>query len=605
MSIREAVRTGLYAGLISLSVSAIGMVQSFDERDIITNFFSLGQLLLFGAPFFVGYLIARRDELHQVVPGLLNGFVAGAVTALPVIGLIGLASSWQLIRSSLVNVSPQLIEILTLGAGPVVGSLLLALVMGVLGALGVAIHLPPERYRRALINGLVWTVVIGMLSEILINVLRPLLGRSVMGFLFGTKGITLPTAVILFVAIVVGTYWWRGPGQGQFERLPPLTRRLLRTGLVIVIVLIASDVKWVYRLLLLAAVILLDAAALLGANRGNGRSQTLTSQAKRWSPIVQMIVVLGVMPWIFGIYLSEVVDKVGLFILMGLGLNIVVGFAGLLDLGYVAFYAIGAYTMGILTSQGGLGIANLSFWAALPICVAASTIAGMMLGLPVLRMRGDYLAIVTLGFGEIIRVLVTSDLLKPYIGGAQGILQIPKPQAFGFTFIQPQHSYYIILVGCAIAVFLTGRLRDARLGRQWMALREDEDVAEAMGIHLVKTKLLAFGIGAAFSGLAGAIFASRISSIFPASFDLLISINVLSLIIVGGMGSVPGVVVGALVLVGLPELLREFAEYRLLLYGVLLIAMMIVRPEGLWPSPVRQRELHAEEDLLDPQLDAS
>jgi branched-chain amino acid transport system permease protein len=188
-------------------------------------------------------------------------------------------------------------------------------------------------------------------------------------------------------------------------------------------------------------------------------------------------------------------------------------------------------------------------------------------------------------------------LLKPYIGGAQGVLQIAKPEIFGFTMVQPQHFYYLILAGVGLAILVSSRLRDARLGRQWMAMREDEDVAEAMGIHLVSTKLLAFGIGAGFSGLAGAIFAARLSSIFPHSFNLLISINVLSLIIVGGIGSLPGVVVGALVLVGLPELLREFAEYRLLMYGALLIAMMVTRPEGLWPSPITQREMHAEEDI--------
>jgi len=164
--------------------------------------------------------------------------------------------------------------------------------------------------------------------------------------------------------------------------------------------------------------------------------------------------------------------------------------------------------------------------------------------------------------------------------------------------VQPEHFYYLILAGVGLAVFVSWRLRDSRLGRQWMALREDEDVAEAMGINLVSTKLLAFGIGAAFSGFAGAIFATRLSSIFPHSFNLLISINVLSLIIVGGIGSLPGVVVGALVLVGLPELLREFAEYRLLLYGALMIVMMLARPEGLWPSSVTRREFHAEDEMV-------
>jgi branched-chain amino acid transport system permease protein len=281
---------------------------------------------------------------------------------------------------------------------------------------------------------------------------------------------------------------------------------------------------------------------------------------------------------------------------MGFGLNIVVGFAGLLDLGYVAFFAIGAYTMGLLTSGGDVGIAGISFWVAIPICVGVAVLAGILLGVPVLRMRGDYLAIVTLGFGEMIRILALSDLLKPYIGGAQGILKIPKPTIFGNALIQPDRFYYVILIGVIIAAFVSYRLVGARLGRQWMAMREDEDVAEAMGINLVSTKLLAFAIGAAFSGLAGAIFASKLTSIFPHSFNLLISINVLCLIIVGGIGSLPGVVVGALFLVGLPELLREFAEYRLLMYGVLLIVMMLARPEGIWPSAVRKRELHIHDD---------
>jgi branched-chain amino acid transport system permease protein len=286
-----------------------------------------------------------------------------------------------------------------------------------------------------------------------------------------------------------------------------------------------------------------------------------------------------------------VFNNVGIYILMGLGLNIVVGFAGLLDLGYVAFFAIGAYSMAVLTTQGDLSLGNFTFWSALPISVLMSVMAGVILGVPVLRMRGDYLAIVTLGFGEIIRVLATSDMLKPYIGGAQGVLQIPKPKIGDISLVKPEYLYYVILGGVLIAWFVSWRLSESRLGRQWMAMREDEDVAEAMGIRLVATKLLAFGIGAGFSGLSGAIFASKLTSIFPHSFSLIVSINVLSLIIVGGIGSLPGVVVGALILVGLPELLREFAEYRLLMYGVLLIVMMLAKPEGLWPSSIRKREL--------------
>jgi branched-chain amino acid transport system permease protein len=299
-----------------------------------------------------------------------------------------------------------------------------------------------------------------------------------------------------------------------------------------------------------------------------------------------------------GSYSSEVLDKVGLFVLMGLGLNIVVGFAGLLDLGYVAFYAIGAYTVGVLTApQGGIG---LTFWTALPLAVLTSIAAGIVLGIPVLKSHGDYLAIITLGFGEIIQKLVKSDMLKPWLGGAQGIDLIPK--AFDVTELDlpglgrfdpavPQEYYYPILVACLLAIYVTWRLRNSRIGRAWMAVREDEEVAEGMGINLVNTKLLAFATGAGMAGMSGAVFASKLASIFPDSFGLLISINVLVLIIVGGMGSVPGVIVGALVLVGLPELLREFAEFRMLLYGAVLVLMMLKRPEGLWPTTIARREL--------------
>jgi branched-chain amino acid transport system permease protein len=296
---------------------------------------------------------------------------------------------------------------------------------------------------------------------------------------------------------------------------------------------------------------------------------------------------------LLGSYPSEVMAEVGRYVLMGLGLNIVVGFAGLLDLGYVAFFAIGAYTMGVLTSPeiGWLGF-HLTFWEALPFCVILATLSGIVLGIPVLGMRGDYLAIVTLGFGEIIRLVALSDWLKPYIGGSNGITRIPKAVIGPVAFATPQTLYFLFVGGCLIAAFVALRVKDSRLGRAWMAVREDEDVAQAMGVDLVRTKLLAFAAGAAFSGLSGAIFASKLTSIYPHSFHLLVSINALCVIIVGGMGSIPGVIVGSLALVGLPELLREFAEYRLLVYGAALVFMMLNRPEGLLPEERRKLELH-------------
>jgi branched-chain amino acid transport system permease protein len=322
----------------------------------------------------------------------------------------------------------------------------------------------------------------------------------------------------------------------------------------------------------------------------------LTSKVLRQAPL---FIILMSLPFFLGTYLTEVTNNVGIFLLMGLGLNIVVGLAGLLDLGYVAFFAIGAYAMGVLTSTGSLGL-GLSFWIALPVCVAVAALAGIVLGVPVLKMRGDYLAIVTLGFGEIIRIIALSDMTKPFLGGAQGVLNIPKPALGAFILGDPERLYYVVLAGVLLAAFISNRLRESRIGRSWIAVREDEDVAEAMGINLVRTKLLAFAIGAGFSGLAGAIFASKLTSIFPHSFNFLISLNVLSLIIVGGLGSIPGTVVGAIILVGLPELLREFAEFRWLIYGALLVLMMLNRPEGFIPSDIRRRELHVA-DAENPQ----
>ncbi len=547
VDLKTAVRLGLLAGIIGLSVSVIGMVEAFDQRDIITDYFSLGQLLLFAAPIIIGYFVASQYGNARRGSLLLNGGIAGFLSAVPLVGLIALTVIWPTIRDSFVNVSPPLIEILTFGQGNVVGSVILLVTMTILGVVGAIVYILPDKYTRPFLFALFVTIGVGMFSDVLLNILRPMLPRSVLRFLFGVKGIALVTAVVVFTLAIIGIILWDARGKEFVQE------------------------------------------------RKAAQTAVQRSKTQKASMVVAGLFLL-VLPLILGTYLTEVVDNVGIYILMGFGLNIVVGFAGLLDLGYVAFFAIGAYTMGILTSTGGLGGAHLNFWIALPIAVGAAVLAGLILGIPVLGMRGDYLAIVTLGFGEIIRVLVVSDLLKEYIGGAQGILQIPKPEIFGFALVQPQESYYLILAGAALAGYVSWRMRDSRAGRRWMAMREDEDVAEATGIHLISTKLLAFGMGAAFSGLAGAIFASRLGSVFPHSFNLLISINVLSLIIVGGIGSLPGVVVGALVLVGLPELLREFAEYRMLLYGALLIAMMLLRPEGLWPSPISKRELHAADD---------
>ncbi len=295
-------------------------------------------------------------------------------------------------------------------------------------------------------------------------------------------------------------------------------------------------------------------------------------------------------PMLGGSYAGQVMMLVGLYTLMGMGLNLEVGLAGLLDLGFVAFFAVGAYTTALLTADSPHALAALSYWEAMPLAVMASVGVGVLFGVPVLGMRGDYLAVATLGLGEIVRVIVQSDMAAPLLGGAQGILHIPRPWIGSPRAERSRGAVLPDARASAVAAWCAWRLETSALGRAWMAVRDDEDVAEALGINLVKVKLLAYGLGAAFAGLAGSIFATMLTSVYPSSFQLLISINVLALIIVGGMGSLPGVVVGAVALVGLPELLREFDEYRYLFYGALLIIMMRVRPEGLWPAMARRRE---------------
>lgn len=330
--------------------------------------------------------------------------------------------------------------------------------------------------------------------------------------------------------------------------------------------------------------------------------------------VISMIILL-IAPQFMGLYISNVFNLIALYTIMGIGLNVMVGYAGLLDLGYVASFAIGAYTLGILTKAniltcGGADPATLenavdackgvmTFWEAWPICVVFSAITGMMLGVPVLRLRGDYLAIVTLGFGEIANRIIKADDFKPLFGAASGITRIPSPVINLTSFDENWYAqlnnstsiYYLFLFSVVLAAFVVYRLVNSRIGRAWRAVKADENVAQAMGIHLVNTKLLAFGVSSAFAGLGGAVFGASVQGIFPDSFTILVSINVLSLIIIGGMGSIPGVVLGSMILIGLPELLRELDDYRLLGFGVLLVVVMLIKPEGILPpSPPKLAE---------------
>ncbi len=319
---------------------------------------------------------------------------------------------------------------------------------------------------------------------------------------------------------------------------------------------------------------------------------------------------IAYLPFTLDQFQNSVIGIVFIFVMIGLGLNIVVGFAGLLDLGYVAFFAIGAYVYAFLaapfsspwvTAQlQSLGLPYnqplVSYWMAIPITMVAAGIGGVLLGIPVLRLRGDYLAIVTLGFGEIIRLFMLN--LSDLTNGPRGLLNIAPPYLFGINFGSPREIFILALIGAGIVAFAAYRLDGSRLGRAWIAMREDEDVAQATGVNLVRTKLLAFAIGALFAGLAGQLYAARQVNIFPENFSLFVSIDALSLVIVGGMGSIPGVVIGALALKGLPEVLRGVDEYRIVTFAALLVLMMIVRPEGLVPSTRRRRELHEDAEPI-------
>ncbi len=284
-----------------------------------------------------------------------------------------------------------------------------------------------------------------------------------------------------------------------------------------------------------------------------------------------------VFPHFFSVYQTNVMTTALMYVVLGLGLNIVVGMAGLLDLGFVAFYAVGAYSYALLNYHFGLG-----FWVVLPIGGGLAAIFGIVLGFPVLRLRGDYLAIVTLGFGEIIRLILEN--WGEFSQGPSGISNISRPGFFGMDFsleTSIMYMYYIMVIGVLVTIFIVNRLQDSRLGRAWIALREDEIACQAMGIDKRKTKLAAFSLGAFWAGLIGVVFAAKTTFINPASFTFLESAIILSIVVLGGMGSIIGVIIGAFILILMPEYLRALSEYRMLAFGGVMVAMMVFRPQGM------------------------
>lgn len=283
-------------------------------------------------------------------------------------------------------------------------------------------------------------------------------------------------------------------------------------------------------------------------------------------------------PFLFSsLYQIDIMTTALIYVVVSLGLNIVVGLAGLLDLGYVAFFAVGAYAYALLNLHFGMG-----FWICLPIGGALGFVFGILLGFPVLRLRGDYLAIVTLGFGEIIRLILQN--WNEFSFGPSGIPNIPRPGFFGMEFSLHQNHmyiYYLMILLALFTIFVVRRLQDSRIGRAWMALREDEIACQAMGINKTRTKLSAFALGATWAGMGGVVFAAKTTFINPDSFTIWESVIILCCVVLGGMGSIVGVIMGALALKLLPEYFRAFSEFRMLAFGAVLVLMMVFRPGGI------------------------
>jgi len=541
----KALRIGGAGAAVAVFLCVVGIVPVFHERPLITGIISLGQTALLLSALGTGYAAARATAQGGPL-ALLAAASAGSIAGVALTALVLIGSAVDL-RAVFLHASPQLYEILTFGQG-LTGSWIPIALGALLGAVGGLVSNVRVDLRRPLTTALFALLLAGLFAGILRAAMLTTPLADLARLLFASVGLTVIGAIATVVLFAGGRelLYYTNLRQ-RVQEMPPAQRRVVT-----------------------------------------------------WPAILVAAVVILVLPQALGSFVAQVIAVVALYVLMGLGLNITLGLAGLLDLGFVAFFAVGAYTVGLLTSTAEFGIAQWPFWAAIPFAVIFAMLFGAILGLPILGVRGDYLAIATLGFGEIIRLLAGSDLLKIWLGGPRGIINIPKPIDVppDHFLAGPNQIYYIALACAVVIAFVAWRLRGSRLGRAWLSIREDEDVAQALGVNLVQTKLLAYMLGAAFAGLGGGIFASLVGSIFASSIQLFVSINVVAIVIVGGMGSIPGAVLGAVFLIGVPELFREFTEYRFLFYGAALILMMRYRPEGILPTKFAAREVHLESGEL-------
>ena len=563
----KVLRWGLICGGALIAICLVGMPVEMDRRILVERYLSLGYLSVLCIPVLISWVAsaqvvlegveARKQGLFDLVTGFVVGAIGGGCLALLMVAL----DSWNL-RDPLVNWSPKLLRFLTYENGMGFGAVAWIVTGAALGLAGASFRVMPRAVRRFTTFVLFGLISLSILESVIDDLSEGFRLEWLDNFMYAKKGGLTLTSVIVI-------------------------------GAVIGVLSLVADGRM---------------------KAATERYRNLEGVERQKTSIVLFVVVAVlciVLPMFLGKIVNELLANVGLFLLLALGLNIVVGLAGLLDLGYVAFFAVGGYTTAVLTSPNSPWFApELHFGFALIFVVIFAIMTGLVIGAPVIRMRGDYLAIVTLGFGEIIRLLFMSDWLGPYFGGAQGVTNIPGVD-LGFATVKgtdPRSVFYLVLFFCGIAIYVSWRLQASRLGRAWMAIREDEQVAEAMGINTVSSKLMAFVVGAVLASFSGAVLAAKVGSVFPTSFMILVSIIILVVVIVGGMGNIAGVMVGSFVLIGVlggpkqPGLLQEFQNFKLLIYGLLLVFMMLKRPEGLVPSARRSRELHQEEFLQDAWL---
>ncbi|MCY4078804.1 MAG: hypothetical protein OXF54_01055 [Caldilineaceae bacterium] len=601
----RAVRTGLVAFAFLAYLILIGVPGKIGSS-------ALPVLALISALFF--WLTLRRES--AVLSTTATGELPAALQNKPgwEIGPKG-ASGLSRVQGFLTSITGITVVLKGLLAGCTTGLLIAVLSGASATAIGNGVSIQPVFDKIVPVN---LAALIGVSPGQIAQAEVPF-ARFVLQFLFfGGAG--------LLAALVVA-----GAKSSQLQAAQPARPIARFTGPTTVNVVRYTGIALPFLLLAYIAWLGLPGVSVFGSNEGtvrlfitliatgSGQFALRLSKPGRERTAVSVLLGLGVlaMPFILDQFQNSVMGLVFIFVMMGLGLNIVVGYAGLLDLGYVAFFAIGAYTYAFLSAPFSspyissllihLGVSPesplLGYWMALPVAMLTAAIGGILLGIPVLRMRGDYLAIVTLGFGEIIRLFMLN--LGELTNGPRGILEISQPALFGlspsnvtFGMLSSQGWIFLLaLTSSALVAFVAIRLNDSRLGRAWFAMQEDEDVAEATGVHLVRTKLLAFAIGATFAGMAGQLYAARQINIFPENFSLFVSIDALALIIVGGIGSPAGIVLGALALKGLPEVLRGVDEYRIVTFAALLVIMMIVRPAGILPSARRRIQVSDPNEL--------